>query len=79
MSKRFNQSDPTANQAVANVMRERDRAPRRKLLAEFPDVFGDLMPHEAKKVALAAFVAADNDLLAITREHLEAAKREVRG
>lgn len=87
MGRRSNYSDPTASTAIGNVDRARRTAATlkpvkqrqgRRLLAEFPDVFAGLLPHEAKDVALKAHHLAGNDVWAITREHLEQAKAAIR-
>lgn len=84
MARRYSNADPTANTAAKNVDRERKRTRKpqrqgRRIVAEFPDIFDDLLMHEAKDLALKAHHLAGNDVWAITREHLEQARKAVRG
>lgn len=84
MAKRYSNADPTANTAAKNVDRERRRTRKpqrqgRRIVAEFPDIFDDLLMQEAKDLALKAHHLAGNDVWAITREHLEQAREAVRG
>ncbi|GAA0978265.1 hypothetical protein ENKNEFLB_02819 [Nocardioides aquaticus] len=76
MARRLNQSDPTANRAVANVDREAKAAPKRKLLHEFPEVFDDLSDYGCRFVAFRALGLAGDNVWAIRLEHLEKARAE---
>lgn len=86
MARKFNNADPTANTAIANVDKKRRTAATltpakqrngRRILEEFPDAFAGLLPHEARQVALRAHQLAGNDVWAITAEHLAMARKAV--
>lgn len=77
--RRFNTSDPTYHQAIANITRQgKLRAPRtrnqRRIVQEFPHIFRGLNEAEKATITLAAARMAGVDAWGITAEHLEKAK-----
>ncbi|WP_323793814.1 hypothetical protein [Nocardioides sp.] len=73
MARRFNQSDPTANRAIARADKASRSAPRRKLIHEFPEIFDDLSDYGARFVAMRAYGFAGENVWHITSEHLSKA------
>ena len=79
MARKFNQSDPTANKAIANADKARQSSPKRRLADEFPEIFDDLSERVAWAVATSALEKAGGNAWHITAEHLVAARAEVMG
>lgn len=82
MARKFVSADPTANTAIGNVTKQNKiRAPRekakRKIAAEYPEIFAGLNPAQAATITLAACrISGARDAWDITADHLEQAKSE---